>query len=228
MGLSKTELKNLVKETVQELLADKDFIDSIAKKVSDKVADLEKCINKECEKIVILEENAAQHKTKIDRIEEDVRECDQKVVILESRIDQLMQNEKLKNVIIHGLDVSGEDDILQQVMRLINNVVKIEVNNDDITACYRVGNSAARYHPIIVKFVSQNKRNAVLAKRGNLKGTKAGITEDLTKRRLSLYKKAQELFNRKFVFTRNGHIFVKVGEVKHKIRNEEDLQRIDI
>ena len=66
---------------------------------------------------------------------------------------------------------------------------------------------------IIIQFVSQKKRNELLAKRRMLKGTKSFVlTEQLTAKKSALLKKAQDLVvARKFesAWSHEGRILVK-------------------
>lgn len=230
MGLSKAELKNLVKEAVQELLADKDFIDAISKKVSDKIVDLEKNVHKNGEKIVSLgaklNENVIRQGNEASRFRENVNQQGRRILDLENKIDQIQQNEKLKNICLYGLKPENGIGTREQVVHLINSSLKVEIKDTDITACYRIGKDTSRLHPVIVKFECLNIRNAVISKSSNLKGTKMGITEDFTRKRLSLYKKAQQVFDRGSVVSRSGNIFIWIGGTKHKVLSEDDLQQL--
>lgn len=231
MGLTKQELKSLVKEVVQDLITDKDFLDIIIKKMSDKIDGLEKNLKTKNEEIATLDAKfkniSVQYDTKFQQIDEILNKKDQKICNLENAIERMQQNEKLRSLCIYGLDTAGDTNLSVKVKNIINEYIKVEVNDSDIFSCYRIGKQASRSQPVIVKFESHFKRNCILAKCRNLKGTRLGICEDLTKQRLALYKKAQEAFSRKSVFTRNGNVFVKIGDTRQKIVCESDIQKLE-
>lgn len=228
MGLSKHELKLVVKETVQELLGDKDFVEMLMKKLSDKINQLEKTVNIGSEQIASLErkvgETESQQAAKMVKIKEAVSKNIQEITKLENRVDQLQQNEKLANICVYGLTDAPEEDLPGKVINMVKNYIKTDIKTADIISCFRVGNYINnKIRPTVVKFQSREVRNSLLIKCRSLKGTRMGLAEDLTKKRHLLYKKVQETFERKNVFTRNGNIFVKIGEAKHRVSTEEDI-----
>lgn len=156
MGLSKQEIKSIVKDTIQELLADSEFMEVLVKKIGDKVDNLEKVLNKQSEQVVLIEkrfeDTASRLNKKINDIDEKMSVRDQEIVKLENRIEQIQQSAKLRNVCIYGLAVDNSVNLLQCVKNVINNSVKIPVQDTDIISCYRVGKNASRPQPVIVKF----------------------------------------------------------------------------
>lgn len=227
MGLSKAELKTIVKETVQELISDGEFIDALVKKMGDKIESLDKNINVKMNLLeASIKETRDKEADKTKELEVILNVNKQKIANLENIMDKMQQNEKSRNVCIYGLSDDKEANLLESVLNIFNNSIRVEVQNSDIAACYRVGSDSSKSRPIIVKFENGNKRNLVLSRRRNLKGTNIGVTEDLTKKRLQLYKMAQDVFQRKSVFTRNGTILVRIGENKHTIFNEDDIRKL--
>lgn len=228
MGLSKTDLITLVRETVQELLISGEFIETPVKKLGDKIDSIEKNVNS---KLNVMEVKINQGNDLLavnyNKLKEDSNANKKKIMDLENVVDKIQQNEKSRNLCIYGLGDVGEGNIIDNVLNMFNNSIRADVRDADIAACYRVGGVGNKSRPVIVKFVNINKRNSVLALRRNLKGTNMGVTEDLTKRRLQLYKMAQAVFQRKSVFTRNGNIHVKIGETRHKIFSEDDIRKLN-
>lgn len=231
MGLSKQELKSIVKETVQELLVDNQFMEVLVKKMSDKIDNLEKVINKNSEQVVSIETKMDDTVTRLNErikiVEDNICRKEQEIRKLEDKIEQIQQGNKLNNICIYGLSVDKNENLLERVKNVINNSIKLMVRDTDIVTCYRVGINASRPQPVIVKFETQAIRNSVLLNCKNLKGTSMGITEDLTKKRLTLYRRAQEVFGRKSVFIRNGNVIVKIKDARHRISDECDIQNLE-
>lgn len=66
----------------------------------------------------------------------------------------------------------------------------------------------------------------ILQNRKKLRGSKIIITEDLTKSRLTLFKLAQEKLGRRSAWTRDGTVWVQVGNEKYPVRDEAVLARM--
>ena len=63
----------------------------------------------------------------------------------------------------------------------------------------------------------------MLASKSRLKGTNIVITEDLTKSRYDLYRKAVSKFGRKHVWCRDGVIHVNADGKRLKVQTLNDL-----
>lgn len=193
------DLKAVIKETINELLADKNFVDLILKKVTEKVSNLEKILTK----------------------------TNEAVEQLEVKIDSMLQYEKMNNICIYGVQEEDKEKLNEKVLKLFNDTLMVPVRKEDIVKCHRVGNNTKKPRPVVVKFEMYNTKYNVLNNCGKLSGTKMGVSEDLTKTRMGLLKEARKSFNKKSVFTRQGNIFVKLdNNVKQKIRNTIDLNNL--
>lgn len=193
-----SELKTVIKETIKEVFSDEDFLKTFFKTIYDKIAVLEKTINTQ----------------------------EEKIKLLENKLDNVQQTTKSNNICIYGIQEQEKEDLQGKVLQIINEKMRIEVQKNDIVKCYRIGINKNKLRPIIVTFENQNKRNLVLRNSKTLKGTKIGISEDLIKNRWYLRKIAQERLDRKNVFTHDGNIYVTIGNKKHRINSEDELQEI--
>lgn len=232
MGNSEESVKSVVKAVVTELLADSAFMDKILEKVTDKLDRLDKIVKRKSEKISSVENklqslsNEFENYKKSNNLQNAMNDKNQQIKDLESKIEQIQQNEKLNNLCIYGVNNQGSEKIHDTVLKIFNDVVKVKVNAMDILTCYKIGKDTDKAGPIIVRFFDVNIRNAILKNCKNLKGTRMGITEDLVKKRLFLYRKAQEAFDRKSVFVRNGRILVKIGDAMKRIQEENDIYKL--
>lgn len=195
-----SDMKTNIKETIKELLlGDDDFMGKVFKKFSDNIQHLENKVNKQADLIFDLQ----------------------------NKVDQLQQNQRGNNICIYGLPETKNEPLEEEVLELLNNKVRVSIKSDDIVKCYRVGSENRKNRPVIVKLDSLKKRIYILKNCKNLKGSRMGVTEDLDKTRLLLYKKAQETFDRKSVYIYEGNIFVKIGNSRHRIKNETDINDLN-
>lgn len=196
------KIKSIIKETIQELLADDEFVNKIIKKLSDKYDD------------------------KIQKMEDTIKTIEQKTIGLEKQIDTLKQNEKINNICVYGIQEQQNEKLETLATQLINAHTEINLNERDINKCYRVGkqnNNSMKSRPVIIQFKFYEHKLTVLKNAKNFKGKKIFITEDLTQNRLKLLQDAKSKLGVKNVWSYNGNIFVKVNGSSVKIRNNEDL-----
>lgn len=193
------DIKSIVQETIKELLNDEEFVNRIISKVTDRLKVLEKSVI---------------------NIEKSVNQLENKVI-------NIQQNEKINNICIYNLEEKQGRKLTEEVLQVLNENVKIPTKKEDIVKCYRVGNNdAGKIRPIVVKFERYQHKLRILKNAFNLKGTKLGISEELVRNRLELYKIATQKFTRKNVFTRNGNIFVRKEDTNHRIVNREELENL--
>ena len=90
-----------------------------------------------------------------------------------------------------------------------------ESGGDDAEASQR---RQQRHRPIIVKFNSCRKRQAVFAAKKKLKGNQKAILENLIKERLRIFNIAKVAVEHRNIWTADGKIFAKcieIGQSKH-------------
>lgn len=190
------DMKNIVKEALKELLCDDEFLNKLLSKMENKITQLE--------------EEAAKNADKMKQ--------------LEGRIESMQQAAKINNICVYNLKEETNENLSGKILDLLNCKMKTQITRDDVVRCYRIGESGQKPRPVIIKFDKfQNKLN-VLKNTSKLKGTKIGITEDLSKHRLNLYREATKKYDRKQMFTRFGNIFIRLDENTIKrISSSEDI-----
>ena len=117
--------------------------------------------------------------------------------------DNNEQYSRSANVIIHGIptpsDDSAESSVGTTVAHILSSNPWLSITEADFTAVHRLlrdrhqgASGPPRPSPIIVQFASKRVRSAVLMKRRALKEKSFSISEQLTPRRMSLLRKAND------------------------------------
>lgn len=127
--------------------------------------------------------------------------------------DDLEQYTRRNSIRVFGIkEVKGEDTD-DQVIRVFKDKLGVDVSKGDIDRSHRVGeqpepsqDGTVRWRPIIVKFVSYREKRKVYEKKKLLKGTRITIREDLTARRLEVWRAAVGRFGVRNTWTTDGRI----------------------
>ena len=126
--------------------------------------------------------------TKIDNLEAEKSK-------LADEIDDLEQYSRRNCLLIHGIPESQKEDTTAACIENINKKLKVNLNRDHLDRTHRVGKrkpSGEKPRPIIMKFISYTKRQAVFTTKKNLKGSNLLITESLTTKRMAVLRAAQK------------------------------------
>jgi hypothetical protein len=92
-----------------------------------------------------------------------------------------------------GIDENEEEDCLNEIVKLCNDKLNVEIDKNEVDRAHRVGpKSGSKARPIIVKFKSYDAKFEICKKRKNLKGTHIYINEDLTKFNAKLFNFARK------------------------------------
>ncbi|CAH0560539.1 unnamed protein product [Brassicogethes aeneus] len=108
------ETKSLIKETLAELFTDDEFINKLLKNFNDKVD------------------------KKLEEMNQKIKNSEIQINMLEQKIDQLQQAEKLKNICIYGIPEENKENLNLKIIENMK-IAKIQTNNDDILSSYRIG-----------------------------------------------------------------------------------------
>ena len=152
---------------------------------------------------------------------------------LYDRIDDLEQYSRRNCFLFVGIEERDDEDTDALVLDVCNSELEVEVSLEDVERSHRLGarihqqgkwsdNAEAcqrrqqRHRPVIVKFNSHRKRQAVFPAKKKLKGNRKAILENLTKERLRVFNIAKEAVGHRNVWTADGKIFAKCrdGSVK--------------
>ncbi|XP_078343631.1 uncharacterized protein LOC144629287 [Oculina patagonica] len=162
-----------------------------------------------------------------------------KVAELEAKYDDIEQYSRKFNLEIHGIPEQEDEDILNTVLDLAE-VLKVELQEEDIDICHRLYKGADKARPIIVKFSNYTSKYEMYSARLGLRNLdlapkfgaeKIFINENLTKRRAALYSKVRKKIKnlpQGKSWTTDGKIFAKPTATGRRIRinSEDDLIKI--
>lgn len=182
------------------------------------------------ERINILEKSFTEFNNKFLVLFREVMEGLTKV---EERLDEVEQYSRRNCLLIHGVEEKDGEDILQKVLVIFKEKIKVDVQEHHIDRLHRIGKPRNMadiikrgHRPIIVKFVSYVQRNLVFSNKKNLKGCKIGVTESLTSNRLNILNSAKEKFNKSNVWTFDGKVVVLVNKNKNYISTHRELSEL--
>lgn len=200
------DIKSLFKECFNDLLASEDFLKPVCEKVSKNI------------------EGHIDHVLK--RYVDDIDDIKNKNAMLIETVDELEQYSRRYNVRVFGLQETKGEVVLDKVLDVFNNNMKICITEENIDRCHRIGRPGSTPRSIIVKFKSYKYKETIMKNKKNLKGTKVIITEDLTKRRYEVLKQAQQKLGRKNCWSRDGALYVKKKNQIVKVKTQEDINNI--
>lgn len=187
-----------------------------------------------------LREMLSKIQTENIELKNTVKECKQENVqmkveltSLQDKYNDLEQYSRRNSLRIFGLCEREEETpsrCEENVINLIKEKLNVSVESNDIDVIHRTGRrytNQTKPRGIIVKFVQRSKKDTILHKRRQLKGTGITITEDLTTANLNTLKEIRDRPNVSNAWTVNGKIFC-VGNDGKKRRVNQDLSFTDI
>lgn len=198
------ELKDLFKESVDELIRNESFLSKIVNIIKTRfTADIEDLKSKN----------------------EQLRRENE---ILNEKLDGLEQYTRRNSVRVFGVPEEERENVDAKMVSLFNDKLGVPVSVNDIDRCHRVGvfsnkDKLKQSRPIIVKFVSYRSRAAVCKARSRLKATGISIQEDLTASKYKLLKGAREKFGKRNCWTADGRILANYNGSIKAIRNGSDI-----
>lgn len=168
MVLTNEDLEK-IKNVIQSTMTDK-FLNKIANKVSDIIG-------------AKFEPQIASNKGAIDDLRNEVAQLRQQCKMVVRRVEEQEQISRNLNVRIFGLPDSGNENVGKEVVNLFRNKLKLDIKPEDIKKCYRISakNPGDKPPAIMVRFVNDVVRNAVMSNRKQIKNSNIRIKEDLTK-----------------------------------------------
>lgn len=168
---------------------------------------------------------------KTNHLEALILERDNQILSLKTAIDNAEQYSRRKNIEIHGVRGSENENLVEVVTDLARKLDLPPPTSQTIETAHRLRAREGRIAPILVRFTQRSTRDMWIKKRFSLKEEGIYVNENLTKTLKNLFwstkTKAREK-NYKFVWARNGKIFVKEKETSPVIRieNENDHNKI--
>ncbi|KAJ8911851.1 hypothetical protein NQ315_012516 [Exocentrus adspersus] len=144
-------------------------------------------------------------------------------------IDQNMKRNSLRFV---GVPEVRNEDIIQTLIPLISNTLRVPCNTSDFDCAYRIGGSSKSASPrtVLVQMISNVKRNQIYSARKLLKGFNISIFEDLTAFRYDLLSAAKKRFGKTSAWSSGGKIFAwSPSDNKRRLINSlADLEDEDL
>lgn len=205
------KIKNIIHSSMTEK-----FMNKIANKVAEIVdAKFEARITGHTEAINTL-------KTQVAELQERGRE-------MERKIEEQEQNSRNLNLRIFGLPVSEGEDVKETVISLFSHKMKISIKGEEFK-CYRIRakNPGDKPPAVMVRFLNDNVRNAVIANRKQLKNSSIRIKEDLTKFRLALLDAAVKKFTFKNAWCVNGNIYIRFNNSVRRVSSLCEINNLGV
>lgn len=160
------------------------------------------------------------------------------IMQLENKIERMEHHQISNDIIIDGIPENKTEDCTQLVQQICKKL-NLNINESMINVCHRIGFNRNNVRPrrIIVSLIKHQDKINILKSRqirrnfstkyiGILPDLPIYIRENLTTKANKLFKEARELkkfLNFQFVWTKNGHVFLRKNETDKIIRvdNEE-------
>ena len=180
--------------------------------------------------MAVITDQLAIHKQEIARIEQDVASTNERlntvvtsVDHLENKVDEIEQEMRASSVIfLNEWPESPTESAQSLVRKYTNEALYIDLNDNDIIKCFRLGrrsNRSSKPRPILVSFASTSTKTEVLLARRRIRNFVSEgfprpvfINEDLTLRRQTLFTRCRKLKKEKLIndcWSLNGKIFIK-------------------
>lgn len=143
-----------------------------------------------------------------------------------NQCDILEQKSYENNLILHGLPEVVGDSLLQEVLHVFSNQLKItNLDMKDISVAYRLGKKSDKPRPVVIVFLRVWQRNLVFSNKSKLKGSKLFMSEMLVKSKLRLFNEVKEIYKNK-CFTITGRIAVILNNKLHFIDSQIDFNKL--
>ena len=126
-----------------------------------------------------LKENFEQLDEKYQSVMKKNAELHEAVNNVEAHSVELEQYSRQANVRVFGVPAEREENTKQVMMKILNSVMKVEINNSDIVAVHRLLGKPGKPRPIIVRFINKDLKHEVIRERKRLSGHKIGMQDDL-------------------------------------------------
>ena len=206
-------------------------LDSRSTNLDTHVKSLETSLEFSQQEIDTLKKENAELKGKLDALSTEDKRTQFQLKAVDDRMERLETVAKKKNLVLEG--VPETDGKREEVEKTVCNVLdKLSINKPiNLDACYRVGPySRTRPRSIIVNFEKQADRDAVYARRTELKNTRdlhqVWINEDVgpaSKRKQGILRLISREAQNQGIDCRTGKYTIHIDKVKYDDNNWDDL-----
>lgn len=202
-----SDLQVIIKQTIEQLLNDKAFLNTIVESIQEK-----------------LEIKETQKKVK--ELTTEVENLKKENKALEDNMERMEQHRKRKSIRIHGVTESREERVSEKVIETLKDKMKINIRNDEMENCFRTGKTRNGKRSILVTLTREDIKKTIVQNRGKLKGTGISIAEDVTPGKYALSLQAKQKLGKENVWILGGEIRARLNQGTIIIKNKDDLDQI--
>lgn len=201
---SQDEDENLIKRVIEKIFVSETFLSKLVDKISTVLT-------------TQLESTIKVHTDKVGQLE-------QKMENISKQIDDQEQFSRRNNLRIYGVPEEMNENVSDKLITLFQNKLGIKVSTQDVDFCYRVKSKEGANRCVIVRFCQNWLKQEIFRSKRKLKGSNIVIKEDLTLRRVSVYKQACIKFDPKNVWSSEGKVVCKINNRIYKFSSLKDLE----
>ncbi len=170
---------------------------------------------KDSEILDLQEANDSLQETQVS-LQQQLNNHQEYIEMAQMAIEEMQLYSRRNCVVISGIPESKGEDTDEIVTKLANEKMNVPLTKEDLDRSHRLGKPTTdKPRPIIAKFVRYNTRTKFLLARKNLKGTKTGVQEMVTKHVGNLLQRAEQLkknapwVKNVWIWNGNVHVYVK-------------------
>ena len=157
------------------------------------------------------------------RLKKQNESLHRRLIDIEYQVDENEQHDRNINLVIKGVPESNNEDTTKKFVDALNEHYEggNRLKTSDIKRSHRLGKripNAAKPRPIIARFARETKKMDTFRNKSKLKGKGVSLSENLTKYRADVYRKACDKLNYKNVWSWEGRIFAMVDGRKLSIK----------
>ncbi|KAI4466558.1 l1 transposable element-related [Holotrichia oblita] len=204
---STAENEAFIKKVVEKVLTSYTLMNELIAKIRTEI------ISEHKEEIKILN-------TKVEQLEQVLKSAKDEAKKASLDLEQYSRRNSIR---IFGVPERDNEDTNEVVIDLCKNKLNLDIPSDKIDCSHRRRAKESNHRPILVKFISRDKKKSVYNNKKKLKGTKIVIKEDLTASNNQLLKEAVKKYGGKSAWSNDGKIFIKVHNKIKLIKNLSDL-----
>lgn len=147
---------------------------------------------------------------------------------LGTRVDITEQYLRRNNIRVYGVPENNTVSLNNNIMEIFNKHLNLNLTQDCIENCYRVGNESKTAKPraVLVKFSTYQNKKMVYQNKAKLKSSGISVKEDLTSARIKIFIYACEKFHYRNVWSNDGLIYAKVKDKLVKLRDIDEIDNL--
>lgn len=153
---------------------------------------------------------------------------------LETRVEDAEQYSRRNCLLLHGVPENTGENTTSVVIGTINDRLGLDLERNHLDRTHRLGRPKrpddTKPRPIIIKFVSYTERSQVYATKRKLKGTSMLISENLTVKRMEIFRAARLMAKEGKIsstWTQDGRITVLTNQDRKVIiKSLPDLDKL--